>query len=286
MPLPGESTLAELAAKVGATDVFVLVPVEDGRLFNVDGVGRGEGWAGNVTLQPAEEPVLARAASDSEVHFEGSHPRRVFGPYWARRAAAISSQGTVVVFGGDDLVVDSTELAETAEGIRRTAGSKVKLTKLEADQAEIAQARRTVYEAAQLETEEQAIHLAAAAASALGCEYAAVYLPEKSSMPFIADLGWRPAASPEEVTAAILPLWQASRHGPVVEQDVSQSARVHRPLGWDDGVVSAAAAPLGPDGSVGVLVVVHTGIRPRGFTDLCARVLAAVGEAGTDLLNA
>lgn len=278
--------LAELASRVGATDVFVLVPVEDGRLFNVDGVGRGEGWAGNVTLQPAEEPVLARAASESEVLLEGSHPRRVFGPYWARRAAAIASEGTVVVFGGDELTDDSTKLVQTAEAIRRTAESTVTLTKLEADQAEIAQAKRSVYEAGKLNTEEQAVHLAAAAASALGCEYAAVYLPEKSSMPFIADRGWRPVASPEEVTAAILPLWQASRQGPLVEQDVSQSARVHRPLGWDDGVVSAAAAPLGPDGSVGVLVVVHTGIRPRGFTDLCARVLAAVGEAGTELLSA
>lgn len=276
--------LEELASRIGATNVFVLVPVDDGMLFNVDGVGRGAGWAGNVTLQAADEPVLARAVAERLVTFDGSHPRRVFGPYWARKAAAVAFPAIVVVFGGDHLEVASAEILATAVSIRGAAMDSVRPTKLEADQAEIDQARRTVAEAVDLDMSARAVHLAASAATALGCEYAAVYLREESPTPFIADRGWRPVASSEEVTAAILPLWQAARQGPVVEQDVSQSARVHRPLGWDDGVVSAAAVPLGSEGAAGVLVVVHTGIRPRGFTVLCTRVLEAIGEAGTELL--
>lgn len=281
--MEGSESLSDIAARVGAADLFVLVPVESGRLFNVAGVGRGAGWAGNVTLDAAEEPVLMRAAVESMVVIDSGHSRRVFGPYWARRAVAVADTGTVVVFGGDAL--ETEKLFEAATAARISAMKTVNPTKLEADQAEIDQARRTVAETSEPETEGKAVHLAATAASALGCEYAAVYLPSMSSIPFTVDQGWRPVASPEEVAAALLPLWQAARKGAVIEQDVSQSAHVHRPIGWDDGVVSAAAVPLGPEGTSGVLVVVHTGLRPRGFTDLCARVLQTVGAAGSDLLE-
>jgi hypothetical protein len=278
-------SLSEIAADVGATDLFVLAPVESGRLFNVDGVGRGAGWAGNVSLSPDDEPVLMRAFADLMVTLDSGHPRRVFGPYWARRAATVVDVGTVVVFGGDHLTSSAELLSEAAAAARRAATRSISPTKLEADQAEIDQARRTVEGIREMEIADRALQLAETAAAALGCEYAAVYLPSESSSPYEVDRGWRPVASPEEVAAALLPLWQASRRGTFIEQDVSRSAHVHRPLGWDDGVVSAAAAPLGYEGEKGVLVVVHTGLRPRGFTDLCARVLHTVSDAGTDLLR-
>lgn len=277
-------SLDDIAGRAGASDLFVLDTIEDGRLFNVDGVGRGAGWTGNLTLSPTEEPFLARAVEESVVTVDGPHPGRVFGPYWARRAAAVSHRQGVVVFGGDRLVLDPSTLARLAAHARATSARVVRPSKLEADQAEIDQARSAVAEIDEDCAEWRATRLAAVAATALGCEYAAVYLPELAPIPFMADQGWRPAASPDEVTAAILPLWHAARRGLVVEQNVSRSAWVHRPLAWDDGVVSLAATPLGAQGAAGVLVVAHTGIRPRGFTDLCAKVLQTVGEAGSELL--
>ena len=109
------------------------------------------------------------------------------------------------------------------------------------------------------------------------------YLPEKSSMPFIADRAgarWRlPKKSPRPSALWWPSVAARSRGG----ADVSQSARFI--AAWlGRRVVSAAAAPLGPDGSGGVLVVVHTGIRPR-FTDLRPGA-GGHGEAGTDLLSA
>jgi hypothetical protein len=193
--------------------------------------------------------------------------------------------GTVVVFGGDALVTSTEQLAEAAAAARKLAANSVSPTKLHADQAEIDQARRSVHETVELATAGRALHLAETAAASLGCEYAAVYLPSASPTPYSVDRGWRPVASPEEVAAAMLPLWQAARQGAFVEQDVALSTRVHRPLGWADGVVSAGAVPLGPGGEAGVLVVVHTGLKPRGFTDLCVRVLQTLGEAGFDLLD-
>lgn len=133
MSAQAATVLEELASRIGAADVFVLVPIDDGRLFNVDGVGRGAGWAGNVTLQPADEPVLARAAAERMVVFDSSHPRRVFGPYWARKAVAVAAQDTVVVFGGDHLEVASAEIMDTAVSIRDAALDSVRPTKLEAD---------------------------------------------------------------------------------------------------------------------------------------------------------
>lgn len=277
--------LTGLTRSVRANDVFVLVTLEEGRLFNVDGVGRGEGWAGNVTLRPADEPLLSRAVEERIVVIDGVHPRRVFGPYWARRAAAVAQGDSVVVFGGADLDTTADRLVETAAAIEEAALDSVRPTKLEADRAEIDQARRSILELEEVGSTDRAEQLATAAATALGCEYAAVYLPKESPTPFIADQGWRPVASPGEVAAAMVPLWQAAKRGPIVEQDVSRSALVHRPLGWTDGVVSLAAASLGENGDAGVLVAVHTGISPRGFTDLCTRVLQTMGEAGTAVLN-
>lgn len=43
----------EIAARLGARDIFVFRRLEDDRLFNIGGVGRGAGWAGNVSVNRA-----------------------------------------------------------------------------------------------------------------------------------------------------------------------------------------------------------------------------------------
>jgi len=48
---------------------------------------------------------------------------------------------------------------------------------------------------------------------------------------------------------------------------------------------ASCVVPIGPDGSVGVLVAAHAATSPRGFTSLCQRVARSMAEAGQPLLG-
>ncbi len=264
--------LTDIALEARAIDLFALKSLDgDQRLFNIGGVGRGDGWAGNLTLDPASEPMLAKAVASGFAYTKGAHPRRIFGPYWSSSAAVVGDGSCLVVFGGDELVDDRDLLGRLADEVCMLVG-EVSTTKREADEAEIAQARRSV--AQLVGSGVNPTDLARIAAEALGCEFAAVLSADNEVV--IADLGWRPAADDAEMVAALFPLRRAAANAFHIEQDAASCDVAVRPLSRQDGVVSFAAAPVVVGGNPSTLVVAHTGNRPRGFTDLCQEVLRTI----------
>ncbi len=276
-------TLEELAQKIGARDLFVLHRVDANRLVNLDGHGRGAGWAGNLAIEPSAEPVLARALSEGIATVRSGVPGRIFGPYWAAEASAVATAEGVVVFGGDGVSrAPEAQLREVARAAAERVG-EVPVAKRLADELEVSQAALAIATMRPSSVAEAASTVATKAAQALSCEFAAVLLHGPTRL-FMADEGWRPAADESEIVAALLPLSQAAREGVFVEQDVSCSPFPYRPLSFEDGLVARAAVGLGVGGELGVLVVAHAIGAPRGFTSLCQRVAGTIATTAEMIL--
>lgn len=277
--------MQEIAQAVGANDLFVLRRIAPDRLFNTDGFGRGFGWAGNVSIDPGFEPWIAEAFTQ-QIHRRSSGvPFRAFGPYWATDVAAIPKGDDLVIFGGKGIGDTPDEaLIDGAEAASSTA-TAVTSEKQDADEAEVQQALAELTGVTPGPVAEMASHLATVTARALSCEFGAVLLTGPPMKVFMADEGWRPTASEDEVIAALTPLLQVSRNELYVEQDISESPFPYRPLSFDDGLVARCVVPIGPDASLGVLVAAHAGSAPRGFTMLCQRVARTMAEAGAPLIE-
>lgn len=266
------SPLERIASEVGAVDIFVFHVLSEDRLVNLDGWGRGSGWAGNVCLDPGTERFLASALVGEVVRIGPGSPTRIFGPYWAAEAVAFRSDGHVVALGGDGvtgLSDDDIELtaARAVETIQDVRTSQHLAANLEIAQAELAVA---TIEGGSLET---AIELLAhAAARALSCEFGAVLLLGDPIHIAIADEGWRPAASRDEIITALIPLVNTAADDLLIEQDLRESPYAVSPISFNEGLVSRCTAPFDIAGRRGSIIVGHSGSAPRGFTDLCQKV--------------
>ena len=264
--------LERLADEIGAKDIFVFHMLADDRVVNLDGWGRGSGWAGNVCLDPETEKFLAEALQSGIAKMGPGSPTRVFGPYWAEEAVAFRSNGHIVALGGGGVsqLADRT-IAETA---RKAVDSvkDVRASQRLAAELEIAQAELTVTKIRSDNLEDAIQELAQAAARALSCEFGAVLLLGNSPLLAIADEGWRPAATHDEVIAALIPLTAATTGGRHVEQDLRESPYAVPPISFNDGLVSRCTVAFEVGGHRGLIVVGHSGSSPRGFTDLCQTV--------------
>jgi hypothetical protein len=278
-------TWSAAAERVGAKDLFILKRIGEDRLFNIGGYGRGEGWAGNVSANPEDEALLHEALESGVARRVSGVPFRAFGPYWARDVAAMGVNGSVVVAAGDGVTAKPDEvLRATAEDALAPSGD-VPEAKKDADELEVKQAVASISSVPRDSLEEAARGIAANAARALSCEFAAVLLTESPVRLFVADEGWRPPATEDEIIAALLPLSNAVANGMLVEQDLSISTFPYRPLGFEDGLVARCVVPLGEDGSLGMLVTAHAGSSPRGFTSLCQRVASEMGAEAESVLT-
>jgi hypothetical protein len=281
---PDERPFDALARRAGARDLFVLHRVAPDRLVNLDGHGRGRGWSGNVTVDPAAEPWLTRVLEVGLFRARYGFACRIFGPYWATEAAGVVTGDHVVVLGGGQVAsLDDEALVALAREAAETAGREPVARRL-ADELEISQAALEVATLTADNPEEAARGLADRAAVALSCEFGAVLLEDPLRL-FLADRGWRPRASEEEVMGALLPLRQVARNGLLVEQDISVSAYPFRPLAFEDGLVARLVVPLGERGRLGLLVVAHATGAPRGFTSLCQRVILRIAEVAAPLIE-
>ena len=278
--------MQNVATQVGATDVFVLYRVTDRRLVNVDGHGRGAGWAGNIDLDPTAEGWLAEVEETGLARVSHGMPRRIFGPYWATEAVGVVTGDYLVVFGGPGTAEVSEDLVRAAASLAASSVDEVPVAKRLADDLEVTQAALTIARMRPRSVDEAARAIATTAARATSCEFGAVLLYGPPMTIHLAEEGWRPSASPEEVATALLPLAQALRDGLYVEQDTSESAFPYRPLTFEDGLVARCAVRLGEDGDLGVLVVAHSFESPRGFTMLCQRVMRTIGETAQATLSA
>lgn len=278
--------MRDIAASVGATDLFVLYRVADRRLVNLDGHGRGAGWAGNIDLDPTAERWLTEVVEGGLARVSHGMPRRIFGPYWATEAVGVVTGEYLIVFGGPGIAEIPDELVRDAATRAVSAADAIPVAKRLADDLEVTQAALTIARMRPGSVDEAARAIASTAARATSCEFGAVLLFGPPISLHLAEEGWRPSASEEEIAAALLPLAQALSDGLYVEQDTSESPFPYRPLTFEDGLVARCAVRLGEAGDLGVLVVAHSFESPRGFTMLCQRVMRTIGETAQATLSA
>lgn len=277
--------LDQVAPRVSAIDIFVLHGVGGGRFVNIDGAGRGAGWAGNIDVAPGSEPWLARVCEEGTLRTRYSMPHRIFGPYWAPEAAGVLVGEHLVVFGGPGVATqDERELTAAARSAVAMV-DEVPVAKRLADDLEVTQVALEIAQMRYADLPEAAAAIATAAAQATSCEFGAVLLYGPPISLHLAREGWRPSATEDEMITAILPLAQAITGGLLVEQDTAASAFPYRPLAFQDGLVARCAVPLGPEGSMGVLLVAHSMAEPRGFTMLCQRVMKTVADTAVPVLG-
>jgi hypothetical protein len=277
--------MEKIAQGAGASDVFVLRRVAPDRLFNTDGFGRGSGWAGNVSVDPSYEPWIARVLEEGIARRRSGVPFRAFGPYWATDVAAVADEDDIVVFGGNEMPPLSDEALRSLAAEARDRAQEVSQEKESADEAEVQQALQVLTGIGSGPLEEMARHVASTTAQALSCEFGAVLLHGPPTRLFVADEGWKPMASDDDIIAALMPLVQVARDDLFVEQDLSSSSFPYRPLSFADGLVARCVVPLGENGALGLLVVAHAGSAPRGFTQLCQRVASTIGQASEPLIE-
>lgn len=276
--------LAELAAEIGATDLFVFRKVADRIYSHLGGVGRGVGWAGNIELDSYEEPYLGAALRRREPVWAAlERAGRIVGPYWGRSAVVIPyDDETLVVFGSPtDSVTPvrterSIELAERARALVLDVSPAKRL----ADELEVLAAVRDVTTINADGMQATLAAIAARARVALSGEFAAVATIPSADVDAVigVDAGrWAPRDG-GATARALARFGAASGELPVLHQDVSELASAPEGFGHEDGVSSLHVLPIGSP-AIAVLLVAHAEPGLRGFTALCLRVAAAMSDA-------
>lgn len=280
--------LGDLAAEIGAADLFVFRKATPGRYSHLAGVGRGDGWAGNIELDWAEEPHLREAVRCGValcVELQGTG--HVVGPYYAGSAVIVPCQDeAVVVFGGpgDELSEACTERASELAARAAALVYDVSAAKRLADELEVLEAVRSITALGADDVKATLTDVAERSAQALSCEFGAAMTLPVGDRPAVigwSAAGWQPATELLLVQAMEQLIARAAEQ-PVLCQDAAGSDDL--PVGFTraDGV-SALHARLVGNPAVAVLVVVHAEPRLRGFTALCQRVARGICD-GADVV--
>ena len=253
------------------------------RLTLVGGSGRGVGWSGVVDLPLDGEPYASRATKRGlPVQIAGEDPIRVVGPYWNRQAVLVPvGNEHLVVFGGLESPDPSAYLSAAAELVAEL--QQVSPAKLLADELEVVHAIRDLMDYRPEELVATARHIATKAAEPLSCEVGAVLVRHDSEL--VAEVvtrDWPAVLDPLAIRDTLARIFQRAMTGPLLEPELEAAA--DDALGREQGLVARFAVPIGRPEPFGVLVVAHAASRPRGFTNLCQRIGAALAEAAEPLL--
>lgn len=276
----------EASAQLGLKDVFALRRISDEQLVNLAGVGRGEGWAGNISIDPVREPLIADAMAGNGLIRHNGPSRRIFGPYWAEEAAIVMVGDFVIVMGGPGVATHADDVLMDAAGDVGWSVGDVSAEKRLADELELTKAALTVASLPTSTIDVFLANLANAAIDALSCEFGAVVLQRPERRLIVAPDGWQPDAPPELVLGSLLQLLAGlDLDRLVVAQDLSQERGASSPLGFDEGLVSRCVIPLAVPDFGGAIVVAHAMTAPRGFTNLCQKVAASIGDQATRVLS-
>jgi diguanylate cyclase (GGDEF)-like protein len=280
--------LEAIADEIGAIDIFVLRRASTRRYTHLAGVGRGDGWAGNIELDAAEEAHLRAAVAGGKpicVPLDGTG--RVVGPYYAGSAVIVPcAEDTVVVFGAPDQSLthqcteQAAELAARASALVRDISPAKRL----ADELEVLEAVRSITTVSAEDVSATLSALADRAARALSCEFgAAMTLPSDDHAGVIgwASHGWKPAEQ-ELLEQAMNELVSRRQRFPLLYQDAAAAADLPAGFMRRDGV-SALHMRLVGEPAVGALLVVHAEPCLRGFTALCQRVARGISD-GADVV--
>ncbi len=290
-PPPHEADAAEdersrvlrgVAAEVGAEDVFVFRLVSPGHYSHLGGVGRGEGWAGNVELSASAEHEFARtvvAGTTLCLDFPGRE--RIVGPYYARSAAIVPcSVDSVVVFGSPTDSLAGAHAKELAIPAARAAEAieSVPPAKRLADELEVLEAVRAITAVSATTLEDTLARIAEVTAASLSCEFGVVVVRDGSGELRIgtADRGWSP---PPDIALLdqLGPLLDEDAELPYLAQDAAGASGLARAFAAE-GATSLHAYKVG-EGLPAAMVLVHADTTPRGFTVLCRRLARSTGEA-------
>ena len=284
-PAHDRASLAEAAASVGATDVFVFRRVTPERFVHVGGLGRGESWAGNVDLVPGEDARAGEAiASGRIVAATAAEPIQIFGPYHHRSAVFVPlSADVLVVLGGVEVgKLDAQTAAALQAAAERAAAAVAQISpaKRLADELELLHAVRSLAQTTAVGIEEVMRHVAGSAIEALACDLGLVYVAELDAIEIAEH---QPSGIDPQV---FLPAArQLYAHADTLPACVQDSANDPPPAPLDDhGVTAHYALPVGQP-LLGVLALMHTKARPRGFTRLCREVGVRLAEAADPLLR-
>jgi diguanylate cyclase (GGDEF)-like protein len=284
-PARDRAALAEAAASVGATDVFVFRRVTPERLVHVGGLGRGESWAGNVDLIPAEDPRAHEAiVSGSIAAVASSDPVQIFGPYYHRNAVLVPLSGDVlVVLGGVAVGEIDTKTTAALEAVAQRAAAavaQISPAKRLADELELLHAVQGLAQTSAVRVDEVMRHVAESAIAALSCDLGLVYVAEIDAVEIAEH---EPSGiDPAVFLPAMRQLFARADSLPACVQD---SAHDPPPAPLPDREVTAHyLLPVGRP-ILGVLVLMHTKARPRGFTHLCREVGLRLAEAAEPLLR-
>jgi diguanylate cyclase (GGDEF)-like protein len=280
------AALGLVAEELGASDVFVFRRLAGGRFAHLGGAGRGEGWAGIVEVDPADDTIVGQALErGGPVGVASPEPRCVFGPYYACSAVAVPvGADTVVVFGHGRHALPSRADSIMRAGAERAAGliEHVAVAKRLADELEVLEALRTLAESPPGGLAETLQHVVDTAAAALSCELGALYLREPELVVF-ANRGWPVDADHDQILDAMRALDPRAGECPLCVQD-SSTAVLPRPFSTEAGICSYYLLELGPTAQ-GMLLLMHTTAVPRGFTLLCRELGLRIVEAADAVVS-
>jgi HD-GYP domain-containing protein (c-di-GMP phosphodiesterase class II)/GGDEF domain-containing protein len=279
-------TLHAVARALGAEDVFVFRRVGGDTYAHVGGVGRGEGWAGNVEVDAEDEPhVVAAVASGVPRVIATEWTDRIVGPYYGRSAVIVPGDDVVVVFGSPtgSLVGASPEQATALAAQAADLLREVSPAKRLADELEVLDAVRSVMSISPDTIEATLSAVADRAASALSCEFGAVVLLDSDGpRTGWSDRGWRPEGDGLEGRLATFARAHAGQI--LLEQDTAAARALVSPLGECEGAAAVHVLPVGANGDA-MLLVIHAEPVLRGFTTLCRRVASSVADASETVIR-
>lgn len=278
---------SEIALRLGLKDVFALRRVSQEQLVVLADVGRGEGWAGNISIDPDREPLIAKALSCGCLVRHHGPSTRIFGPYWAEEAALVMVGDFVIVMGGQGVAGHSDDALVVAAGDLAFSVGDVSAEKRLADELELTKAALTVASLPTSTIDVFLANLADTAIDALACEFGAVVLQRPERRLILAPSGLQPDVPPELVLGSLLQLLVG--HEPqqtVAVQERNENVDAGSPLGFDDGLVLRCLIPLAVTGLSGAIVVAHTTrSAPQGFTNLWQMVAASIGDQASKVLT-
>jgi diguanylate cyclase (GGDEF)-like protein len=280
--------LESIARRVGAEDVLVFGKVGRGTYTHLAGVGRGEGWAGNIKLSEGDPRVVWALATGSLTCLCEGEPVRIVGRYFAQSAVIVPCrEDVVVVFGSStDSLRDAgdRETVALAERAAHTVDDASPAARL-AEELEVLDAVRAVTTVGSSGVEPVLAEIASRAAMALSCDFGAVVV-DGDGPPRVgwSDRGWQPSDHPAEVRELLLGLARqvrATGEDSLLVQDTSEEPLI-APRGFaaGDGVASAHAVAID---RLAVLVTVHARTRPRRYTGLCRRIARSLAD-GADVV--
>ena len=272
------------AAAVGAADMFVFRRITADRFVHVGGVGRGEGWAGNVDLILGDEERAADAIRSGGPGFvREEEPVRIFGPYYQREAVFVSlSADLLVVFGTNAGTLSTSTDQVSAAATAAAAGiAQVSSAKRLADELELLHAVRNLAQTNALRIREVMAHVVESAIESLSCDLGVIYVADLDAVEMATH---EPSPrDPEMFVPAMRALFAEATSLPACVQD-STAEPPPSPLSAC-GATSHYVLPVG-EPPFAVLALMHTEARPRGFTLLCREVGLRLAESAGPLLRA